>query len=331
MRGVDGADDLGERRPAVLDAEAVAGVADRRRFVPHRLEQPRHAVPLGRRAHQHRNDVALAQFTRQIVENEVLWRLEIAEQLLHQRVVVVGELLEHRIARVFLFLSHAGGDLDHLRGREFAVDERALEREIDKAGRNPVLPHRDLAQEKRRARGGLQEFERLAQASARLIDLVEEQDARQAELLELAQDHLKRRDLARVGLAYDDRGVADRQRRMHVVDELDRSRAVEEGQPVAHIVDARDIGLDAHGVAARFLAESPTQVPSRTVPCRASAPPRANIPSRRLVFPLWNGPTIATRRGPGTRCSVWTAVKIQLPQAAHRRVRRGFSIGRARS
>ncbi len=75
-----------------------------------------------------------------------------------------------------------------------------------------------------------------------------------AELLELAQDDLKRRNLARVGLANHDRGVADRQRRMHVVDELDRSRAIEEGQPVAHVVDAGDIGLDAHGVAARLLA-----------------------------------------------------------------------------
>ena len=32
--------------------------------------------------------------------------------------------------------------------------------------------------------------------------------------------------------------------------------------------------------------ESPTVVPSRTDPCRATAPPRANIPSRRLVLPL---------------------------------------------
>ncbi len=117
----------------------VAGVADRRRFVPHRLEQPRHAVPLGRRAHQHRNDVALAQFARQIVENEVLWRLEVAEQLLHQRVVVVGELLEHRIARVFLFLSHAGGDLDHLRGRRIR-GRRTRARARDRQSRSRPRP-----------------------------------------------------------------------------------------------------------------------------------------------------------------------------------------------
>src|SRR5579871_4959180 len=38
------------------------------------------------------------------------------------------------------------------------------------------------------------------------------------------------------------------------MDELDRTGAVEERHPVAHVVDASDIGLDAHRVAARLGA-----------------------------------------------------------------------------
>ena len=52
----------------------------------------------------------------------------------------------------------------------------------------------------------------------------------------------------------DDGGVADGQGVTHVVDEFDRARSVEEGEPVAEVIDAGDIGLDAHGVAARLRA-----------------------------------------------------------------------------
>src|SRR5713226_8632710 len=43
---------------------------------------------------------------------------------------------------------------------------------------------------------------------------------------------------------------------------------------------------------------SPTEVPASTLPARGIAPVRANIASRSVVLPLWNGPTSATHRGP---------------------------------
>ena len=55
-------------------------------------------------------------------------------------------------------------------------------------------------------------------------------------------------------LAYHDHRVADRQRRPHVVDELDRSGAVEKGEPVSHVIDAADVRLNAHRVAAGLRA-----------------------------------------------------------------------------
>src|SRR4029077_10902735 len=44
--------------------------------------------------------------------------------------------------------------------------------------------------------------------------------------------------------------------------------------------------------------ESPAEVPASTLPARGIAPVRAMIASRRVVLPLWKGPTSAMHRGP---------------------------------
>src|SRR3954469_10847995 len=44
--------------------------------------------------------------------------------------------------------------------------------------------------------------------------------------------------------------------------------------------------------------ESPTELPASTLPARGIAPVRANIASKRVVLPLWKGPTSAMHRGP---------------------------------
>src|SRR6516165_9200032 len=49
------------------------------------------------------------------------------------------------------------------------------------------------------------------------------------------------------------------------------------------------------------LLASPTELPASTVPWRWIAPVRARIASRRVVLPLWNGPTSAMHRGPAAR------------------------------
>ena len=81
--------------PCVGDAEPLAGLRDAGRLVAQRLQQPRHAVAGGRRPDQQRHDMALAQFLREVVEHPVARRLDVADEFLHQRVVVVGEPLEH--------------------------------------------------------------------------------------------------------------------------------------------------------------------------------------------------------------------------------------------
>src|SRR3712207_6893926 len=51
-----------------------------------------------------------------------------------------------------LFRSLAVGEVDHLARGVLAVDEGALQGEVDEADRDAVLPERDLAQQQRRAR-----------------------------------------------------------------------------------------------------------------------------------------------------------------------------------
>ena len=87
------------------------------------------------------------------------------------------------------------------------------------------------------------------------FDLVQEQKARQAQLLELAQHELQRKNLARIGLADDDRRVDERQRLARFVGELEGARDVDESVLIAEIVGVANVRLDAHLMGARFGGE----------------------------------------------------------------------------
>ena len=87
-----------------------------------------------------------------------------------------------------------------------------------------------------------------------LVDLVDEQDARDFLVFQLAQDELELRHLLLVHLADHDRGVDRRQHGAHVVDEFDRARTVEERVGVAHEIRGGGGELHAHAVMAGFLA-----------------------------------------------------------------------------
>ena len=152
--------------------------------------------------------MSFAQFLAQIVEHLVARRLDLLDQLFHQRVVVIGQPLQHREARLAFRRDLVGGNGDDFARRMLAIDERALQREIDVTDRDAALPDRDLAQQQRRARRGLQHRQMLAHAPGERVDLVEEQEARNAGLLELAQHDLECGELALVRLADDDRRVA---------------------------------------------------------------------------------------------------------------------------
>ena len=98
--------------PSGGHAEPVARRGHGRRFVAQRLQQAGDAVaPVGR-AEQHRHRMALAQFLAQIVEHLVARRLDLLDQLFHQRVVVIGQAFQHREARFAFRREFIGGNGD---------------------------------------------------------------------------------------------------------------------------------------------------------------------------------------------------------------------------
>jgi len=249
---VDRLHHLGDRRRAVGEPEARAGRGDVGRVMADRLEQPHDAVGLLRRADHHRRDEAGAQIRGEVVEHLVERRLDLLEQLLHQQVVMVGEGFEHREPRLDLARLLVAGDLGHLALGVFAVDVGAFQRQVDRADDDAVLAQRDLAQQERGRTRRLQHLQRVADGNGRLVDLVQEQDARDAELVEPAHDQLQGRDLLLVGLGDDHGEVAGGEHGLGLEGELDGAGAVDEGQAVAHEFGGGDRRLDAHRMVAGF-------------------------------------------------------------------------------
>ena len=253
MRGVDGLEQVSDS-VAALHAEPFCGVRDAGGLVAQRLHQAQHAVGARGRTEQHGADQTLAQFLGEIVEDLVARRLNVLEQLLHQLVVMVGQRLEHGESGRLLAVERIAFERDDLRRRVLLVDERAFEREIDESADDLAGKGRYLAQHQLAARGRLQHPEHVMDGGVGLVDLVEEQKARDFLRFQLAQNELQLRHLLLVELAHHDRGVDCRQRRAHVVDEFNRARAIDESISVAHEIGAGDGEFDAHLVMTRLLA-----------------------------------------------------------------------------
>ena len=208
-----GLEHIGQRILGRGHAETLGGLGHAGRFMAQRLHQTQHAVLARGGAEQHRTDQPFAQFAGEIVEHRIARRRNILEQLLHQRVVVIGELFQHREAGFLLAVEIAAFQRHDFGSLVLAIDEGAFQRQIDEAGDQVAVPDRNLPQHQRNPRRRLQGRERLADALVGAIDLVEKQKARNAEILEFAQDDLKLRQLLLVGLADHDRGIDRRQAR----------------------------------------------------------------------------------------------------------------------
>ncbi len=181
-------------------------------------------------------------------------RLLLLEQHLHQVVVEVGELLEHLEARVRLTVGELGGDVDQLALLAVAVDVGALEREIDEALGVVAVPDRDLAHHQRPRADLLQRAQKVARAHARLVDLVDEDHVRRADLVERLQGGLGGDDAGGVGL---DDGDDDIDRGKHVDGlggELDGAGKIEKRVAVAEILEAGDVELGGEAALAGFRA-----------------------------------------------------------------------------
>ena len=231
-------------------AQPFCGFGHAGRFVAQRLHQAEHAVLARGRAQQHRTNLAFAQFPGKIVKHRIARRRDVLQQLLHQGVVMIGELFQHREAGFLFAIEIAALKRHNFGSLVLAVNEGAFERQIDEARDQFAVPDRDLPQYQRNSRCRLQRRERLADALVGSIDLVEKQKARNAEIFEFAQDKLKLRQLAGVGFADHHRGIDCGQCRAHVVREFHRARAVEKGIAVAHESRRGGGESDAHLVTA---------------------------------------------------------------------------------
>src|SRR6185503_14079996 len=94
--------------------------------------------------------------------------------------------------------------------------------------------------------------EDIGEAALGAVDLVDEDETRDVEIVELLQNKLKRRDLLVIWLAHHNRRIAARQRGACLLREFNGSRAIDEGVRLIHVSRRSDIELDAHAVGARF-------------------------------------------------------------------------------
>src|SRR5713101_6675834 len=250
MLQMNGLEHIGQRILGGRRAETLCGRSHTGRFMAQRLHQAQHAILAHRGAEQHRTDQSFTQFAGEIVEHRVARRRNILEQLLHQRVVVIGELFQHREAGLLLAVeitAFEGYDFGRL---VFAIDEGAFQRQIDETRDQLAVPDRNLPQHQRNPRRRLQCRERLADPLVGAVDLVEKQKARDSQIFEFAQDKLKLRQLAFVGFAYHHRGIDRRDRGAHVVRELHRAGAIDKSVAVAHETCRGGGEADAHLVTA---------------------------------------------------------------------------------
>src|SRR6185437_8278889 len=150
------------------------------------------------------------------------------------------------------------------------------------------------------------------------------------EVFEFAKDDLERRDLARVGLADDHRGVADGQGVAHVVDEFDRARGIEESEPVAEIVDAGDIGLDAHRMAARLRTRIADGRAFAHRPLPRDAPAARQYPLEKAGFAALKRPDDGDETGTGDAVLVIGSAQYRPPSSVTPRERGAARVSFAR-
>ena len=105
MAAMEGLENLHHRLAAGRNPAARRHGRHVRHFVAQRLEQPAHAIVALGRADQHRHHQAFRQFALEIAEHFLARRLDIAQQFLHQMLVIVGQLFQHLEAG-FLFAAH---------------------------------------------------------------------------------------------------------------------------------------------------------------------------------------------------------------------------------
>jgi len=149
MVGMQGFHHMQQRRTGVADPEPFPRFNYSRSFVSQRLQQPQNSVSVHRRSDKNRADLTRTGFRDQIVKHLIRGRFDFVKQLLHQGIVVIRKRLEHGKSRFDLPSPFVVGDRHRLTFGMFPVNMRPLQRQVDKTGRDPVLPDRYLPEDQR--------------------------------------------------------------------------------------------------------------------------------------------------------------------------------------
>ncbi len=167
---------------------------------------------------------------------------------------MIGELLEHMGTRFDLAVVEVGRDFDPLQFLPGAIFERIFEGEVDEAADLLAVPDRNLAGDQRGHADWLKGGQEVAHPAVRLVDAVDEDQVRDAELVERAEGRGSKRRPRRVGIDDDDGEVGDGDRPRPVGGEADRAGDVDDRILVAEIIEIVEVELGGAAALPRLGA-----------------------------------------------------------------------------
>ena len=126
---------------------------------------------------------------------------------------MVGQLLEQLGPGLRLALGQLVGKRDRLRRLARHIMIGALQRDIDEAGDLFAIADRDLARDQRRHAHRLQRGQQVADPAVGLVDAVDEDEVRNAKLVEHPEGRGGERGARRVRVDDDDGDIGDRHAR----------------------------------------------------------------------------------------------------------------------
>ena len=188
LAGERGLEDIAAR---TVELHPSSGDQDVGRFVPQRFQQPPNAKAVQGRAEEHRHDQTAVEVGNEVGEHRIAAWIEVREQLLHQVIVEVGQLLEHVEARVGLLRRQIAHQVYLLRGLARPIDEGPFQGEVYETSDLILLDQWDLARHQRRSGGLRQGRHEFVKAAARLVDAVDEDRMRDTAILQRLQDRLQ--------------------------------------------------------------------------------------------------------------------------------------------
>ena len=173
-------------------------------------------------------------------------RLLVLEQQGHQVVVEVGQRLQHLAPGRLLALQIVGRHGDDVGGLAAAEGVRLLADQIDVADQVLAAADRVLVRHHRPGAEVAQGLQQVAVADLRAVHLVDEDQVRDRVRVEELEQRRHGDQPLEDGLDHHQRGVAAERGAVGVLDELDRARAVENGEVEAMGGEAGHADLGAH-------------------------------------------------------------------------------------